>query len=301
MTELFKKGEKEQKARQEWLNKFKDNFERALRDIDRHHERKLLSFQVVAFALFGAFIINLLTSVVYDLLTSLASPIATQRIDLDKSIVFVSIVILFVISALLYWQLKKYKPTKPFLSFWIKPEDIKPFLEPSEFQQISDYLERGELKDFKVFGNGFFESLHGWFAFMFNEKVDKKPKKEYEEFEELGDPFYKELPTIIKEYDISAMSNTGIKFTLEVTLKPDIVYSWTQEGDKTAAYTFCLIFRFRILNPEHCDANKFLEEYYHLGASDIVKFASISLAKAFRKIGCIKPPKAIKNSTNKET
>jgi hypothetical protein len=42
---------------------------------------------------------------------------------------------------------------------------------------FSPCLEKGALKDFKVFGNGFFESLNGFFSYLFGDKVEKKPVK----------------------------------------------------------------------------------------------------------------------------
>ena len=296
MVEFFNEREKVRKAQQAWLNKFQYSFERALKDIDKHHERRILTFQTVSLAIVGAFIINLLTSVVYDLSISIVSPITAQRAHMDIIVGLTSLLCLMIIFGLLFNQLQKYKPPKPFLYLLIKPQDIEPFLEAADFQQIMDYLEKGSLKDFKAFGDYFFQSLHDWFSHLFSDKVSQKPVKEHEELET---PLYTKLPTMTKEYDISAMSPAGVKITLKVVLAPNITYSWTQIGDKTAAYSFYLIFRFSILNPEHSDANRFLEAYYHLSASHVVEVSSFCLASAFRKIGCVTTPKPPQKSVKK--
>lgn len=279
MAELFKSTEKERKAETDWLNRFKDSFERASRNIDKYHERKLLTFQVVALALGGAFLINLLTSAIYDLATSIFSQITTQRVIIDTFIGLISSALLIVIFYSLNKQFQKYEPPKPSLSFVIEPEDIKPFVNPSDFQQVIKCLENGELNDFELFGNEFFTSLHNWFAHIFHEKVDNKPKKEYEE----NKTPLKKFPTMIKEYDLSAMSLSGVNFALKIILVPHPIMS-----AKTASYGFHLIFKFRVLNPGHCNANDFLYEYYHLRASGIVRYSSYCIISAFRKIGCIK-------------
>jgi hypothetical protein len=111
--------------------------------------------------------------------------------------------------------------------------------------------------------------------------VKGEPIKESEE-SDLS--IYKEFPTIIKEYYVSPMSSSGVRINLKVMLSPHVIYDWTSQGDKTATYSFYVIFRFEILNPEHKDANRFLDEYYHLYASHIVDISSYCIASAVRKL-----------------
>jgi hypothetical protein len=277
MAEFFKKTQEKHKASQEWLNNSRHSFERALFNIDKYQERKLLTVQVILLIFVGAFCVNILSATVFDLSIT---DLALQRVYLDIGVTGLSIIALIAIFVLLRQQLSKYKPPEPVLVLSIKPEDTEPFLRAAQFKSITEYLEQGKLKDFRVFGNKLFESLSGFFPIMLP-KIEEKPIKEYEKQE---DPTSKEYPTLIKEYDISPLSTTGVKVTLEVVLAPHVVYSFTTEGDKTASYSFYLIFRFRILNPMHCDANKFLEEYYYLSASNVIEFSSYAIANAFRNL-----------------
>ena len=277
MAEFFKKTQGKRKASQEWLDNSRRSLERALLNIDKYQERKLLTFQVILLVFVGAFLVNLLSSSLYGLLIS---DLSLQRVCSDIGVTGVSIIALIAVFVILRHELTKYKPPEPILVLPIKPDNTEPFLQASEFKSMTEYLEQGKLKDFRVFGNDFFESLSGWFPNMLP-KVEKKPIKEYEE---LVDPTRKEYPTLIKEYDVSPLSITGVKVTLEVALIPHVIYSFTAEGDKTASYSFYLTFRFRIMNPTHCDANKFLEEYYYFSASDVVVFSSYAIASAFRKL-----------------
>lgn len=281
MGEFFKKQQKKHKAEQEWLNNYRDSLERAKQNIEKHQERKLLTSQVVLLVFIGAFLVNLLTSTTFDLVTS-ASQMTIVRINWDIGISLASIAALIIVFLLLERQLSKYKPPQPFLSLSVKPEDTSDILGDEVFQAIKEYLEKGKLTDFKLFGDNFFESLSGWFSHMFNDKVSKKPIKEYEEFEQ---PVYKALPIMIKEYDISPMSLTGVKVNLEVVLAPDIVYSYSEKGDQTASYTFYIVFTFRILNPDNCNAEKFLVEYFHFYAYRLLSISSYCIASAFRKLG----------------
>ena len=280
MTEFFKETENRRKAEREWLNIFRASLERALVNIKRHQETRLLTSQVILLAFVGAFLVNLLTSSVYDLIF-INSQLTVLRLDLVLGISLVSATLLVIIFVILMQQLSKYKPSQPILSLLVKPEDTMPFLEKSDFQGIKKYLESGKLKDFKVFGNHFFQSLGLWFSHLFGDKVVKEPIKEYEESDT---HVYKQFPKMTKEYDISAISTSDVKINLEVIVAPHVIYSLTRKGDETASYSFYINFRFKILNPEHCDADKFLDDYYHLYASHIVAISSYCIASAFRKL-----------------
>lgn len=282
MAEFFKKGQREQKAEQEWIDRFRGSFERALGNIDRHQERKLLTSQTIFVAFLGGFFLDLLASSVYNLLSSVGSSSTSSILTLPIAIALISTGALVAAFGILWRQLSQYRPALPMLGLAITPEDTKPFLHESQFQSIKDFLGKGEFKDFRAFGNNFFESLERWFSYMFTEKVSKEPRKRSEELEE---PFRKQFPTMIREYDISAMSPSGVKINLEVILSPHVIYGFSQKGDETATYTFYAIFRFKILNPQHEDARDFLDYYYHLYAGHILRFSSHSIVSAFKKLG----------------
>jgi len=281
MAEFFKERQREATAEQEWRDKFRASFERALDNIERHQERRLLNLQVVLLAFIGGFLIDVLASSVYDLLVSINSQLTFKVIITPVSICFTSIIILVAVFLVLRRQFLQYKPSQPILGFRITPEDTKPFLEESVFHSIVEYLEKGELKDFKTFGNNFFESLRVWFSHLFNDKVIKEPIRKSEE---LGLTAYKEFPTMIREYDISPMSPMGVKTNLEVVLAPHVIYEWTNKGDKTATRSFYIIFRFKIMNPEHGDAKNFLDDYYHLYAGRVIAISSYCVRSAFQKL-----------------
>jgi hypothetical protein len=282
LAESYKRTENERKASQEWLNNSRSNLERALSNIDKYQERKLLTIQVILLVFVGAFLVNLLSSTFYDLL--ITSDLALQRVYLNTGISVGSIIALIVIFVLLRQQLSKYEPSLPVLSFLIKPENTEAFLQDSQFKELMEYLEQGKLKDFRVFATNFFESLSNYFLFMFRtDKVETKPMKEYETFYDPKELLQK-FPIITKEYDLSPLSLTGVKTTLEVKLAPDFIQLFTPESDEPALNSFYLMFRLRILNPKHCDANKFLEGFFHVYASRIIKYSSPSIAYAFNKL-----------------
>jgi len=278
---FFKEGQKKGKAEQEWLSKFRGSFERAFDNIEKHHERRLLTWQIVLLAFVGGFLLDVFASSVYDLFVSTNFQWTFQISIMSIEIGLISVISLIVIFVVLWRQLSQYKPPQPVLGLSITPEDIGPFLQESEFQSITQYLENGQLRDFRTFGINFFESLQKWFSHIFNEKVPREPIRESEESDL---PIYKEFPTMIREYDVSSMSPSGVKIRLEVVLFPKVIYSWTNTGDETASYSFSIIFRFRILNPEHKDAKNFLDAYYHVYAGRIIAISSYCVASAFRKL-----------------
>jgi hypothetical protein len=281
MAEFLKRNEKERKAEKEWLDRFKENFRRAYTNIERYQERAILTSQVILLTIIGAFLVNILTSSLYTILINIDLEHWTFTINLDVLITLISSSLLVVIFFGIRHQLSKYAPSQPVLRLFVQPEDIKNFVGESKFKKIIKYLEDGKLQDFRGFGKNFFESLEKFFSHLFNPEVNRDPIREEEILDE---PASNKYPTMIREYDISAMNRTGVKINLEVIIVPDIVYSYSTEGDKTAPYTFYVIFRFKILNPEHCYADDFLEQYYLLYASRVVAITSYSINFAFSKI-----------------
>ncbi len=281
MAEFFKKNEEERKKENEWLYQFKPNFESTLAKIEKHQERKLFSLEIIALVLIGAFLVNLLSTSLFDLTLS-GTYIENGRAILD--IILSSVSLISIIGVFIFFkkQLLKYKPRTPVLTLIVKPEDIKPFIAKKRFELIMQFLDDAKLTNFKKFSNGFFESFKVDFGYIFGKAVDK-PIKEYEEKSE--DPLHNDLVKMTKDYDLSDMSTTGVKVTLKVQLIPRVVHSYTQEGDKTASYSFYLTFHLIILNPEHCNSGEIVEYYYVSKASEIVKFASYSIDKAFKKNG----------------
>jgi len=281
MSEFLKKNKKREKAENDWVEKFRESFRRAISSIERHQEKKMLTSQVILLTIIGAFLVNLLTSSIYSLLINVDLENFILAINLDVLITLISSSLLVVIFFEIRRQLSKYSPTQPLLNLVVKPEDIKEFVTERSYNKINKYLDDGRLKDFRSFGKSFFESLESWFPYMFHPEITKKAIKEYEDVDK---PSSSQYPTIIKEYDISKLSPSGVKINLEVKLVPDIVYSYGIDGDKTASYTFYIFFRFKILNPEHCYADNFLEAYYYVYAGRIVSHASYSINFAFSKL-----------------
>ncbi len=273
--EILDRFEKEQKARQEWVNKSRGSLERALNSIDKYHERKLLWLQVILLVFFGAGLVNILTSAIYDLFVTL------QRLCLDVGVVTFSIVALVVVYFLLKRELSKYNPPKPFLSFRVNPEDTKDFLEDSVYEDMMEYLKQGKLMDFRAFGDSVFESMNNLVPLMFTGKVKERPIQRYEE---LADPGRKEVPTLAQDYDLSPFSTTRVKLTFQVKLVPDFMSFLTCIGDMSACHSFYLFFYLTVLNPEHCDAGTVIREYYDEVASRILELSSLSIDFAFRKL-----------------
>jgi len=282
MSEFLKKTKKRKRAENDWVDKFRESFRRAISSIERHQEKKMLTSQVILPTIIGAFLVNLLTSSIYSLLINVDLENYILAINLDVLITLISSSLLVVIFFEIRRQLSKYSPTQPLLNLVVKPEDIKEFVTERSYNKINKYLDDGQLKDFRSFGKSFFESLESWFPYMFHPEITKKAIKEYEDVDKQLSSQY---PTIIKEYDISKLSPSGVTINLEVKLVPDIVHSYESgKADKTAAYTFYIFFRFKILNPEHCHADNFLEEYYYGYAGRIVSHASYSINFAFSKL-----------------
>lgn len=184
MVEFFQKGQKEQKAEQEWLDKFRGGFERALGNIERHQERRLATSQIVLLALIGGFFLDVLASAVYNMLFSTGSYFYFQTLELNLAISLISSGFLLVIFAVLWRQLSQSSPALPLLGLAVTLEDTKPFLQENQFQKIEEFLRGGALKDFQAFGDKFFKSLEARFSFMFGDKVSDKPVEQSEEFEE---------------------------------------------------------------------------------------------------------------------
>ncbi len=292
MAEFYKKNEEERKKATEWLTQFRPNFESTMSKIEKYQERKLFNLEIVALILFGAFLVNVLSTSLFDLSISLTSSVGIDRLILDAVISAISLLSIIGIFLFFRKQLLKYQPQTPVMTLIVKPEDTKPFLLEERYNDMMQFLDDGKLTNFKSFASAFFDSFKVDFKFLFREAVDN-PIKEYEEASNPQDTLHKGFVIMAKDYDLSNISSTGVKTKLQVKLSPHVIFSFTQQGDKTASYSFYLSFHFIILNPEHCDASKLLESYYLYNAKDIVTFASYSIDSAFKKTGL--PLKLINN------
>jgi hypothetical protein len=279
MSDFYQKTETERRAADNWRDNSKDNFEKVLNEITIHQERKLLNSQVILFVFIGALLVSLLAGGLFDLLTNIA--LTSLRIFLDIVIIGFTSVNSYFVYILFQDQVKKYTPAKPMLRFIVELENTSAFLQKGVYERITEYLKQGNLTDYKTFAEGFFDSLVTWFPYMFGDKVSKVP---IDENEQIRNDLLKEYPILSKVYDLSQLSPTGVKFSVEVMLSPDVIFCIGNEG-KTAAYGFKVIFFFTIENPDHCDAGKFLQRYYLTSSNDVVKFSSHAIAAAFRKIG----------------
>lgn len=285
MSEFHKKKEKERAKANEWVNQFRPNFESTLARIEKYQARKLFNLEIISLVLFGAFLVNLLSTCIFDISTSLTSQVEFDRLIVDYVFAGVSVACIAIIFFYFKKTLKKYSPQMPVLTLIVKPDDIKAFVTEQRFVEISKFMDAGRLTNFKKFSNAVFASLSSDFCFLFGIEK-KKPIKEYEEDATIpNDKEHTNLVTMAKDYDISGISRSGVKITLQIKLAPKVVYSFSGEGDKTASYSFVLVFHFIIENPEHCDASKLIEEYYLYKSHELIQFSSNAINWSFREIG----------------
>ena len=287
MAEFFKKNQEEAEKTNEWLNQFKPNFESAVERIEKHQERKLFNLEIISLAFAGAFLINLLTNALFDLLSA-----NFQRVIFDAFVVALTISLLAGIFLYFRSWLLRYQPKKPVLTLWVKPEDIKPFSSENEYKAIMDFLYEGKLKNFKQFGDSLFGSLGTMFPHMFGADCNAKPIKEFEQEIDTDYETHKEFVIMQKDYDLSHFISKGVKFSLSVSLVPLPVYEFVNreggEYDQSAIYSFYLAYNFTIENPEHYHAREALERYYLFYASSIITFSKFAIFSAFKKAGAFK-------------
>lgn len=285
MAELQKRIEEEEKKANEWLNQYRPNFESTISRIGKFQERKLFNLEIIALVLFGAFLVNALSTSIFDLALTLTSPPNNERLLMDSVFSVASVSGIIIIFIYFRSQLKKYQPKRPVLTVIVKPNDIQPFINQDRFKDILQFIENGKLTDFRQFSEATFKHIEDMSMFLFGQEV-KPHIQQYEEKATIAnDEEHKGLVTIARDYDLSKLSRTGVKITLQVKLTPDVVYQIGQEGDKTASYSFFVSFHFIVLNPEHFDSDKLIEEYYSYRAKEIVKFTSYSINWAFRDVG----------------
>ncbi|MCW3982988.1 MAG: hypothetical protein NWE96_03220 [Candidatus Bathyarchaeota archaeon] len=280
--------ETEEKDSKECRDNSKDSFQNALHEISIHQERAFLNYQIILFVFVGAITVSILASAFFDFFQELwlANGLLTSKGVIDLVFIGLSAVISFTVYILFRRKMRVYIPSKPILTFLMTPKDTKPFVDDSRFSDIQNYLFKGNLQNFKIFGDAFFRNYSSWFPALFGEKI--AVKQVYEEENYLyPDPYYKEsFPEIRKEYDITQIRPYGVKAYLEVVLAPDVKHILIRgEGDKTAAYGFNLVFFLRIDNPVSPNASKFLNEFYLLYVPRVVKFSSYALDTAFKETG----------------
>jgi hypothetical protein len=286
MAELRKKSEEERKKANGWLNQFRPNYESTVTRIEKYQERKLFNLEIIALVIIGAFLVNALSTSLFDLAVSVTSQVGIERLIIDSMITVGSLLSLVAVFLFFRKQLKKYQPQKPVLTLVVKPDDIKPFLNADRFNDIEKFVDDGNLKDFKQFGDAVFKRLSSLSVYMFGQELIKDPINEYEEKATIpNDTAHTGLVTIAKDYNMSKISRTSVKLTLQIKLTPHVIYTFNEEGDKTASYSFYVTYHLRVLNPEHHDAGKLIEEYYLYRAHELVRYTSYAVNWAFGDIG----------------
>jgi hypothetical protein len=285
LAEFFKKNQEEAAKANEWLNQFRPNFESAIERIEKYQERQLLNIQVVALAIVGAFLINLLTTSLFDL--SFGN---SARVILDILIVISTLSTLSGIFLYFRNWMLKYQPKKPVLTLWIKPEDTKPFLSEDYFKAMMDFLDQGKLKNFKLFGESLFENLKMVFPHIFGRDCNVNPIEEHEQMIDSNRKKpHKEFVSMSKDYDLSNLKAGGVKFKLKVSLIPHAIYRTVTDNegvthDESAIYTFYLAYSITIENPKHYHAKEALENYYHFYATSLIHFTVFPIANAFKNV-----------------
>ena len=291
MAEFFKKNREDDEKTNEWVNQFKPNFENAIERVEKHQERKLFTIEIIALVLFGAFLVNLLSSALFDLFTLLISAIQISRLILDVSVSSLSVLSLLVTFILFKKELKKYDPKKPVLLLWIKLQDIKPFSKENYYKAMEDFLYQGKLTNFKLFGDSFFKNLTELFSEMFGKNVNSNPINEKEEPIDSDKKYiHKEFVRMSKDYDLSNFGSSGVDFRLNISLIPEVVYAYETdengvEHDKSAIYAFYLVYRFTIENPDHYRAREALEKYYFFYAGSVIRITQFPILNAFKVLG----------------
>ena len=285
MAEFHKKQEEKESHANEWLDQFKPNLESTIHRTEKFQERRLFSLEIIALVFVGAFFVSTLSSCIFDLLVSFTETLNLQRLIIDIGFFSISLEIIIIVFLYFRKELNKYQPQTPVLTLIVRPEDIKPFIDQKRYDDIIKFMYDGKLKDFKTFATSVFHRLTADFYFLFG--IQKAELiKEYEDNPEFGGMLDNSgLVTLARDYDISKMSTTGVEVTLQIVLRPKTTYYIGVDGNKTASYSFALSFHLIVKNPQHCDADKLIEEYYLFKANQLVEFSSHAINWSFRQIG----------------
>ena len=67
MAEYNKKEENKRQKANEWVNQFRPNFENTITRIEKYQERKLFNIEIIVLVFIGAFLVNVLSSSLYNL------------------------------------------------------------------------------------------------------------------------------------------------------------------------------------------------------------------------------------------
>ncbi|MCW4012135.1 MAG: hypothetical protein NWF07_03990 [Candidatus Bathyarchaeota archaeon] len=272
-SNIHNENKRKQKASNKWSSEFDREYDKTLSYIINMQNRKLFYLELTFMGIFASIIINLSSSIIYELLP--------YNQNLDRSMVYLYILLLLFLIGYDYFRTRreKYRPFPSVLYYKFEVDNLPPYLWKGRYEKIRKYLDSCKLKDFKDFSNLVLDQFMFYLQVILYRREFSLINEAIEYDSEDYEPNY---PILRREYDFSPLSKTDVQIHFSIIIEPEVIFEIVNDvGDLTSARDFNIYLVFSILNPDHPHADDVLNDIHEKIAPVYPEWLSLSIEKGF--------------------
>ena len=244
--------------------------------ISRLQSRRILHYELIFSVVGLGLIVNLASSVISEIPKSFSNQnwsLLTTQVCLILGMIAVA----YVIGRLFDKRMKEYDPNPRSLYLPITLVDCSNYRAEETYDHIYNYLNSKKMIEFKEYSQRFFRTLENWYSHLFHPIVPQMISEDYE-YDDID--FTKVFPITKRAYDITELTTSGLDLTLEVILRPQIIYS-LGDGNQPHVRGIDIDLKVDVGNPMDPKADDLITELYWRKLGRIPEFVSIAIEKAF--------------------
>jgi len=275
--DFAERGRRKEKARDAWREnnkQFLEIYENYLQSIQR--TRTQYSEFVLSALVLGV-IVNIASSLIYDLPSLLISE-NWSIFSIKLFLLFIIFMIAYGLSASFYERMKQYDPPPRSMILPINfEEDMPNFIDKDTYELITAYIKSEKMIEFEEFSQRFFKTLQHWLPYAFNPHTPPmiKETKEYDDLD-----IEKIFPTTSQTYDLTSLTHEKTSVQMEVRITPRIIFSFgngRQPNIRDINVDLKLDIN-ELFNPK---AVQIIKEIYWFRLGHIPQYASLAIEHSF--------------------
>lgn len=268
------------RATAQWKERNKKYLDDYVDYVNRLQNPRILHYELLFSVVFLGLAVNLLASLIWEMGKSIINqnmPSLTAQVCWGLVIASLA----YVIGLLFDKKMREYDPSPRSLYLPITLVDCANYRYDEEtFDHIYNYLNSEKMIEFKKYSQRFFCALEFYYSHIFNPITPQMISEDFEyEIFDIAELF----PTTMRAYDLTELATSGRKSTLEVILRPHIIYAFS-EGRVPHVRGIVIDLKVDIVNPADPKADKLITELYWIRLGRIPEYASIAVEKAFHPL-----------------
>jgi hypothetical protein len=274
--DFYDRNRRKDQASVQWRERNQEYLGYYVDYISRLQSRRILHYELIFSVVSLGLIVNLASSVILEIQKSFHNQ-NWSLLESSTLELLIMIAIGYVIVLLFDKRMKEYDPNPRSLYLPITLIDCSNYRDEETYDHIYNYLNSKKMTEFKEYSQRFFRTLENWYSHLFHPIVPQMIS-EYFEYDDID--FNKVFPITKRAYDITELTTSGIKLTLEVILRPQIIYSFG-EGKQPHIRGIDIDLKVDVGNPMDSQADDLIIELYWRRLGRIPEYVSIAIERAF--------------------